>query len=90
MIDEQRYDEVLELFEYEGAHAIVWRDAVTEWFQNISGIRDKFGRVGIYPDRIEAEAMQADGYVTVPVTPWETASGGKLLLAIAPRVARLR
>lgn len=84
LIDEQRYNEVLALFAYEGGHAIVWRDAVTEWFQNISGIRDKFGRVGIYPDRIEAEAMQADGYVTVPVTPWETASGGKAVACSRP------
>ena len=28
---------------------MVWRDAVTAWFQNISGIPDKLGRVGIYP-----------------------------------------
>ena len=77
LIDEPRYEETLALFEYEAGHAIVWRDAVTAWFQNISGIRDKLGRVGIYPDRIEAEAMQADGYTTVDVTPWEAASAGK-------------
>ena len=27
----------------------------TTWFQNISGIPDGQGRVGNYPDRIEAE-----------------------------------
>jgi alpha-glucuronidase len=59
---------------------VVWRDAVTEWFQRISGIPDKLGRVGHYPDRIEAESMQADGYSTVEVTPWETASGGKAVV----------
>jgi alpha-glucuronidase len=80
LIDDQRYDETLSLFEYEGGHAIVWRDAVTAWFQNISGIRDKLGRVGIYPDRIEAEAMQADGYTTVDVVPWETGSAGKAVV----------
>jgi alpha-glucuronidase len=89
LIDEQRYNEVMALFEYEGGHAIVWRDAVTEWFQNISGIRDKLGRVGIYPDRIEAESMQADGYVTVPVTPWETASAGKAVACNRPAACTL-
>ncbi len=80
MIDEPRYGEILSLFQYEASHAVVWRDAVTAWFQNISGIRDKLGRVGIYPDRIEAEAMQSDGYTPVNVTPWETASAGKAVV----------
>ena len=77
LIDDERYNEVLKLFEYQAGHAIVWRDAVTEWFQRISGIPDKLDRVGRYPNRIEAEAMLADGYTAVDVTPWETASGGK-------------
>jgi alpha-glucuronidase len=77
LVDDQRYGEILALFEYQAGHAVVWRDAVTSWFQNISGIPDKLGRVGHYPDRLEAESMQADGYTTVGVTPWETASGGK-------------
>jgi alpha-glucuronidase len=80
LIDDQRYEETLALFEYEAGHAVVWRDAVTAWFQNISGIPDKLGRVGQYPDRIEADAMQADGYTTVAVTPWETASAGKAVV----------
>jgi alpha-glucuronidase len=84
LIDDQRYNETLALFEYEAGHAIVWRDAVTAWFQNISGIPDKLGRVGHYPDRIEAESMQADGYTTVAVTPWETGSGGKAVVCNRP------
>jgi alpha-glucuronidase len=80
LVDEQRYWEILGLFEYQAGHAVVWRDAVTEWFQHISGIPDKLGRVGHYPDRIEAESMQADGYTTVDVSPWETASGGKAVV----------
>ncbi len=80
LIDDERYNETLQLFEYQAGHAIVWRDAVTEWFQHISGIRDELGRVGHYPGRIEAESMQADGYTTVDVTPWETASGGKAVV----------
>ena len=65
---------------------MVWRDAVTAWFQQISGIPDKLGRVGHYPDRIEAESMQSDGYTPVEVTPWETASGGKAV--VCNRAAR--
>jgi alpha-glucuronidase len=84
LIDDQRYDETLALFEYEAGHAIVWRDAVTAWFQNISGIQDKLARVGNYPDRIEAESMQADGYTAVNVTPWETSSGGKAVVCNRP------
>jgi alpha-glucuronidase len=80
LMDDQRYYETLGLFEYQAGHAVVWRDAVTEWFQHISGIPDKLGRVGHYPDRIEAESMQADGYSTVDVTPWETGSGGKAVV----------
>jgi alpha-glucuronidase len=80
LIDDQRYWETLALFEYQAGHAVVWRDAVTEWFQRISGIPDKLGRVGHYPNRIEAESMQADGYTAVDVTPWETASDGKAVV----------
>ena len=32
--------------EYQAGHAIVWRDAVTSWFQRASGIADAKGRVG--------------------------------------------
>jgi alpha-glucuronidase len=89
LIDDQRYYETLALFEYEAGHAVVWRDAVTAWFQNISGIPDKLGRVGHYPDRIEAESMQADGYTTVDVSPWETASGGKAVVCNRPGACTL-
>jgi alpha-glucuronidase len=77
LIDDERYNQTLKLFTYQAGHAIVWRDAVTEWFQRTSGIPDKLGRVGHYPNRIEAESMQADGYTPIDVMPWETASGGK-------------
>lgn len=80
LIDDERYNEVLTLFTYQAGHAIVWRDAVTRWFQRISGINDEQGRVGHYPNRIEAEDMQAEGYTAVDVTPWETASNSKAVL----------
>ncbi len=60
LIDDDRYNETLKLFTYQAGHAIVWRDAVTRWFQKESSIPDKQGRVGNYPNRIEAENMTAD------------------------------
>jgi alpha-glucuronidase len=80
LIDDERYNETLKLLNYQAGHASVWRDAVSEWFHHISGIPDKLGRVGHYPNRIEAESMQADGYTSVDVMPWETASGGKAVV----------
>ncbi|HEX6802273.1 MAG TPA: alpha-glucuronidase family glycosyl hydrolase [Terriglobales bacterium] len=76
-IDDARYAEVLKRQEYQAGHAMVWRDAVVNWFHRESGIPDAQGRVGHHPDRVEAENMQLSGYVPVDVTPWETASGGK-------------
>jgi alpha-glucuronidase len=76
-VDEQRYGDILTAFKYQAGHAIVWRDAVTNWFARESGIPDARGRVGHYPDRLEAEAMQLDGYAPIEVIPWENASGGK-------------
>ena len=78
-VDQQRYAEVLKRQEYQAGHAIVWRDAVVNWFNRMSGIPDDLGRVGHHPNRIEAEDMQLSGYAPVDVTPWETASGGKAI-----------
>src|SRR6202522_2740895 len=80
LVDDERYNQTLNLFTYQAGHAIVWRDAVTEWFQNISGIPDELHRVGHYPSRIQAESMQADGYTAVDGTPWETSSAGKAVV----------
>jgi alpha-glucuronidase len=76
-VDPERYEKTLALFEYQAGHALVWRDAINNWFHRISGIDDAQGRVGHDPNRIEAEDMKAVGYQVVDVTPWETASGGK-------------
>lgn len=80
LVDEQRFEKVLLLQQYQVGHAIVWRDAVANWFYKMSGIPDAKDRVGHYPNRIEAEEMKLDGYVPVDVTPWETASGGKAVV----------
>jgi alpha-glucuronidase len=76
-VDEQRYREVLAQLEYQSGQAVVWRDAVTRYFQKMSGIADAKGRVGNYPGRVEAESMKLDGYTARDVMPWEAASGGK-------------
>jgi alpha-glucuronidase len=83
-VDEHRYEEVLRRLEFQAGHAIVWRDAVCNWFFQISGIPDQRGRVGQYPDRVEAEAMQLEGYVPFDVIPRETASGGKAIECAPP------
>jgi alpha-glucuronidase len=79
-IDAPRYEEVLQRLQYQAGHALVWRDAICEWFLRISGIPDKYARVGNHPHRIEAESMDLDGYATEAVTPWETASGGRAVV----------
>jgi alpha-glucuronidase len=71
------YRDVLARLQYQAGHAIVWRDAICNWFFQISGIPDAQGRVGNHPHRMEAEAMQLTGYTVMDVTPWENASGGK-------------
>ncbi len=79
LIDHDRYAAVLAKLEYQAGHAVVWRDAVTNWFRWISGIPDAKGRVGGYPNRVEAEAMHLDRFVAEAVTPWETASAGQAI-----------
>ncbi|HUN95948.1 MAG TPA: hypothetical protein VMU69_06870, partial [Bradyrhizobium sp.] len=77
LVDEHRFELILKRLQYQESHAIVWRDAVCRWFERVSGIADVKGRVGNYPNRIEAEAMTLDGYAAIPVEPFEDASGGK-------------
>ncbi len=79
-VPDRTYFEVLRRLNYQAGHALVWRDAVVNWFHRISGIADDQGRVGNYPNRTEAEDMRLEGYVPVAVTPWETASGGKAVV----------
>ena len=79
-VPDRTYFEVLRRLSYQAGHAVVWRDAVVNWFHKMSGIADERGRLGRHLDRVEAEKMQLDGYVTVPVTPWETASGEEAIV----------
>jgi alpha-glucuronidase len=48
-VDSERYTEVLTKLEYQAGHAIVWRDAICNWFFRTSGIADTMGRVGKHP-----------------------------------------
>ncbi len=80
LVDEQRYRQVLKLLTYQAGQALVWRDAITKWFQHVSGIPDRQGRVGNYPNRIEAENMTAMGYMPTDVHPWENASNSKAVV----------
>jgi alpha-glucuronidase len=85
LIDGQRYDTVLARLEFQAGHARVWRDAICNWFHKTSGIADETNRVGQYPDRVEAEAMQLSGYTPIDITPWENASGGKGIECLTPQ-----
>ena len=89
--DDRRYDAVLAQLQYQSGQAEVWRDAVTNWFLRASGIPDAQGRVGHHTGRFEAESMKLEGYTVRDVTPWEAASGGKVVsCAIVKCSATLR
>jgi alpha-glucuronidase len=79
-IDPALYDNVLPRLEYQAGHAIVWRDAIVQYFFKLSGIPDDQDRAGHFPGRMEAEDAHLDGYQIIGVTPWEDASGGKAVI----------
>jgi alpha-glucuronidase len=76
-LDPSLYEDVRARLEYQAGHAIVWRDAIVQYFLKLSGIPDEKGRAGHYPGRLEAEDARLTGYKIIDVTPWEDASGGK-------------
>jgi alpha-glucuronidase len=78
-IDSALYEDVRARLEYQAGHAIVWRDAIVQYFLKLSGIPDEKGRAGHYPGRLEAEDARLTGYKVIDVTPWEDASGGKAI-----------
>jgi alpha-glucuronidase len=77
LIDADRYKAVLAKLEYQAGHAIVWRDAINNWFLWLSGIPDERGSAGRLPGRVEAESMTLDRFSRAAVIPWETASTGQ-------------
>ncbi|MGP8246144.1 MAG: alpha-glucuronidase family glycosyl hydrolase [Bryobacteraceae bacterium] len=86
-IDPRRFHAILAQLEYQAGQAVVWRDAVTNWFHRESGIADAHGRVGHYPGRVEAEVIELDGYEVREVTPAEDASGGQVVACPAGAAA---
>jgi alpha-glucuronidase len=86
-VDDERYEDVLAQLKYQSGHAIVWRDAVDDWFHQVSGIDDQKGRVGHHPNRVEAEAMELRGYQIFEPVSWEGASGGRGVACAAEAVA---
>ena len=73
-IDNQRFNEQLYRLKYQAGHSLVWRDAICNFYHNLSGIADDHNRVGNHPWRIEAESMTLNGYKSYTVSPFETAS----------------
>jgi len=73
-IDDERYNEQLFRLVYQAGHSLVWRDAIVNFYNNISGIPDDRGRVGKHPFRIEAESMNLENYIPYSVAPFEAAS----------------
>jgi len=83
-IDPSLYTDVLARLEYQAGHAIVWRDAVVQYFFKLSGIPDAKGRAGHFPGRLEAEDARLTGYQVIDVHPWEDASRGKAVSCPTP------
>lgn len=79
-VDAERYHEVLTRLIYQAGHSIVWRDAIVNFYHNLSGILDVAGRVGYHPWRIEAESMELDGYEVYAVDPFEAASNASAII----------
>lgn len=88
-IDEERYDHVLYRLVYQSGHSIIWRDAISEFYHNLSGIPDEAGRVGTknHPWRIEAENMDLARYVPYAVNPFETASNATAIVTTSNSTA---
>ncbi len=76
-IDPSIFDKMQARLTYQAGHAIVWRDAIVQYFLKLSGIPDDTGRAGHYPNRLEAEDAKLTDYKIIDVRPWEDASRGK-------------
>ncbi|MGB7265213.1 MAG: alpha-glucuronidase family glycosyl hydrolase [Terracidiphilus sp.] len=76
-IDPQLFADESARLAYQAGHAIVWRDAIVQYFLKQSGIPDALGRAGHFPGRLEAEDARLTGYTIFDVHPWEDASRGK-------------
>ncbi|KAI1377968.1 glycoside hydrolase family 67 protein [Hypoxylon crocopeplum] len=87
LVDEQRYNETQFRLTYQAGHAIVWRDSINQFYNSISKIADAQGRVNNHPWRIEAEAMTLKNYRATTVTPFEVASGLRVVQTVGSSTA---
>jgi alpha-glucuronidase len=78
-IDPQLFEDERARLEYQAGHAIVWRDAIVQYFFKETGIPDALDRAGHFPGRLEAEDARLAGYKIIDITPWEDASGGRIV-----------
>ncbi len=83
-IDDGLFHEMAARLDYQAGHAIVWRDAIVQYFLKLSEIPDAKGRAEKFPGRLEAEEAKLTGYTAVDVKPWEDASRGKAVTCAAP------
>jgi alpha-glucuronidase len=58
----------------------VWRDAISSFYYNLSGVPDALDRVNNHPWRIEAEDLELTGYIPYTVHPPEIASQGTAIV----------
>lgn len=66
---------------YQAGHALVWRDAIVNFYHGLTHLPDSRGRVGHHPYRIEAEAMALDAeYQVIAISPPEAASGARAIM----------
>jgi alpha-glucuronidase len=87
-VDPKFFEDTRARLEYQAGHAIVWRDAIVQYFLKQSGIADEKGRAGKFPGRMEAEDAKLTGYQPVDVNPWEDASRGKAVTCKAASSAQ--
>lgn len=73
-IDGERFDDMMYRQVYQAGHSIVWRDAIVDFYWNMTGIADDHGRVGNHPWRISASSMELDEYKPYVVNPFEAAT----------------
>jgi alpha-glucuronidase len=88
-IDQSFYEQMRDRLKYQAGHAIVWRDAIVQYFLKLSGIPDEKGRAGHHPGRLEAEDARLTGYKVIDVNPWEDASGGKAVSCDEPQIFKV-
>lgn len=86
LIDDERFEHVALRLRYQAGHALVWRDSVNNFYYAKCGIDDEEKRVGNHPWRIEAEDMELSGYTVVLITPFEAASGSKVIITTSNKI----